>query len=225
MPYRLSALTALADREAVPEVLRLVRGMADGVRLRHRVVESAVRALDVFGGGSEGVVPVLRGLLESECAGVAAGALWSMEGDASAVLPVLMRELTGPDAHRRRVAAEVLARLGPSARDAVPGLARMVGAECAGERVVGAGALWRVTGEVERVLPVLRSAWGERPGVRAVVAACLVDMGAAGAPLHDLAEAELTAPRRHLMRSGGHGGQDVQEDERLLAVCREVSAG
>ncbi|WP_406129904.1 HEAT repeat domain-containing protein [Streptomyces sp. NBC_00989] len=221
----LAALTALADREAVPEVLRLVRGVADGVRLRHRIVESAVRALDVFGGGTEGVVPVLRGLLESECAGVAAGALWSVEGDASAVLPVLVRELAGADAHRRRAAAEVLARLGSSARDAVPGLARMVEAGCVWERAVGAGALWRVTGEVDGVLPVLRSAWGERPGVRGVVAACLVDMGAAGAPLHDLVEAELAAPRRHLARSGGYGGQDVLEDERLLAVCREVSAG
>lgn len=220
----LSALTALADREAVPEVLRLLGGMAEGVRLRHRVVESAVRALGVFGGGAEGVVPALRGLLESECAGVVAGALWSVEGDASAVLPVLERELAGPDAQRRRVAADVLARLGPSARAAAPGLARLVEAECAWERVAVAGALWRVSGEVERVLPVLRSAWVEYPWVRGVVAACLVDMGAAGAPLHDLVEAELAAPRRHLVRSGGHGSQDVLEDERLLAVCREVRA-
>ncbi|MFD4553657.1 HEAT repeat domain-containing protein [Streptomyces sp. NPDC058469] len=220
----LSALTALADREAVPEVLRLLGGMADGVRSRPRIVESAVRALDAFGGGAEGVVPALRGLLESECAGVAAGALWSVEGDASAVLPVLVRELAGPDAHRRRAAAEALARLGSSARDALPGLSRMVEAECARERTVGACALWRVTGEVERVLPVLRSAWVEHPGVRGVVAACLVDMGAAGAPLHDLVEAELAASRRHLVRSGGHGSQDVLEDERLLEVCREVRA-
>ncbi|MEW1823986.1 HEAT repeat domain-containing protein [Streptomyces sp. NPDC088196] len=218
----LSALTALADREAVPEVLRLLGGMAEGVRLRHRVVESAVRALGVFGGGAEGVVPALRGLLESECAGVVAGALWSVEGDASAVLPVLVRELAGPDAQRRRVAADVLARLGPSARAAAPGLARLVEAECAWERTAGAFALWRVSGEVERVLPVLRSAWVEHPWVRGVVAACLVDMRAAGAPLHDLVEAELAAPRRHLVRSGGHGSQDVLEDERLLAVCREV---
>ncbi|MFG2372152.1 HEAT repeat domain-containing protein [Streptomyces sp. NPDC048504] len=218
----LSALTALADREAVPEVVRLLGGMADGVRLRHRVVESAVRALDVFGGGTEAVVPVLRGLLESECAGVAAGALWSMEGDASAVLPVLIRELAGPDTHRRRAAAEALARLGSAARTAAPGLARMVGAECARERTAGACALWRVTGEVERVLPVLRSAWVEHPEVRGAIAACLVDMGAAGAPLRDLVEAELATPRRHLVRSDGHGSQDVLEDERLLEVCREV---
>jgi hypothetical protein len=221
----LSALTALADREAVPEVLRLLRGMPDGVRLGHRVVESAVLALDAFGGGADGVVPVLRGLLESECAGVAAGALWSAEGDAAAVLPVLVRELESSDTHRRRVAAEVLARMGPSARVASPGLSRMLGAECEGERTAGAHALWRVTGDAEQVLPVLRSAWAEHPYVRGAVAACLVDMGMAGAPLYDLVEAELTSPRRHLARSGGHGSQDVLEDERLLAVCRAVVAG
>jgi len=220
----LSALTALTDREAVPEVLRLLRGMPGGVPSRQRVVESAVRALDVFGVGAEGVVPVLRGLLESECAGVAAGALWSVEGDASAVLPSLLRELASSDGRRRRVAAEVLARVGVSARGASDGLARMVEAACVEERVAGAWALWRVAGDAERVLPVLRSAWSEHSCVRGAVAACLVGMGAAGAPLHDLVEAELAAPRRHLARAGGHGSQDVLEDERLLEVCREVAA-
>jgi hypothetical protein len=78
---------------------------------------------------------------------------------------------------------------------------------------------------VEGVLPVLRSAWVEHPGVRGVIAACLVDMGAVGAPLYDLVDAELAAPRRHLVRPGGHGSQDVLEDERLLEACREVRVG
>ncbi|MFE2420650.1 HEAT repeat domain-containing protein [Streptomyces hokutonensis] len=221
----LSALTALADREAVPEVLRLLRGVPDGVRSGQRVVASAVRALDAFGVGAEGVVPVLRGLLESECAGVAAGALWSVEGDVSVVLPSLLRELASSAGQRRRVAADVLARVGVAARVASDELARMLGAESVEERVAGARALWRVTGDAERVLPVLRSAWTGHPGVRGAVAACLVGMGAAGAPLHDLVVAELAAPRRHLARAGGHGSQDVLEDERLLGVCREVMAG
>lgn len=220
----LSALTALADREAVPEVLRLLRGVPDGVRSGQQVVASAVRALDVFGVGAEGVVPVLRGLLESDCAGVAAGALWSVEGDAPAVLPSLLRELASPDGQRRRVAADVLARVGVAARVASDGLAGMVAAECVEERVGGARALWRVTGDAERVLPVLRSAWTGHPRMRGAVAACLVGMGAAGAPLHDLVATELAAPRRHLARSGGHGSRDVLEDERLLAVCREMVA-
>ncbi|MFJ9893428.1 HEAT repeat domain-containing protein [Streptomyces sp. NPDC091280] len=221
----LSALSALGDREAVPEVLRLVRGMPDGTRSGQRVVESALRALDVFGVDAEGVVPVLRGLLESDYAGVAAGALWSVEGDASAVLPSLLRELESPDGRLRQVAADVLARVGAPARVASDGLARMAGAECAQERVAGARALWRVTGDVPRVLPVLRSAWTGQPRVRGAVAACLVDMGTAGASLRDLVETELAAPRRHLARSGGHGSRDVLADEQLLAVCREVLAG
>ena len=221
----LSALTALADREAVPGVLRLLRGMPDGVRSGQPVVASAVRALDVFGVGAEDVVPVLRALLDSECAGVAAGALWSVEGDASAVLPSLLRELASSDGQRRRVAADVLARVGVTARVASDGLARMVEAECVEERVAGARALWRVTGDAERVLPVLGSAWTGHPRVRGAVAACLVGMGTAGAPLHDLVTAELAASRRHLARAGGHGSQDVLEDERLLGLCREVVAG
>ncbi|MFE9598463.1 HEAT repeat domain-containing protein [Streptomyces hokutonensis] len=221
----LSALTALADREAVPGVLRLLRGMPDGVRSGQPVVASAVRALDVFGVGAEDVVPVLRALLDSECAGVAAGALWSVEGDASVVLPSLLRELASSDGQRRRVAADVLARVGVSARVASDGLARMVEAECVEERVAGARALWRVTGDAGRVLPVLGSAWTGHPRVRGAVAACLVGMGTAGAPLHDLVTAELAASRRHLARAGGHGSQDVLEDERLLGLCREVVAG
>ncbi|MFJ6893653.1 HEAT repeat domain-containing protein [Streptomyces hokutonensis] len=221
----LSALTALADREAVPGVLRLLRGMPDGVRSGQPVVASAVRALDVFGVGAEDVVPVLRALLDSECAGVAAGALWSVEGDASAVLPSLLRELTSSDGQRRRVAADVLSRVGVAARVASDGLARMVEAECVEERVAGARALWRVTGDAERVLPVLGSAWTGHPRVRGAVAACLVGMGTAGAPLHDLVTAELAASRRHLARAGGHGSQDVLADERLLGLCREVVAG
>jgi len=163
--------------------------------------------------------------LDSECAGVAAGALWSVEGDASAVLPSLLRELASSDGQRRRVAADVLARVGVTARVASDGLARMVEAECVEERVAGARALWRVTGDAERVLPVLGSAWTGHPRVRGAVAACLVGMGTAGAPLHDLVTAELAASRRHLARAGGHGSQDVLEDERLLGLCREVVAG
>jgi HEAT repeat protein len=221
----LCALTALADEEAVPEVLRLLQGMPDGVRMRHRIVESTVRALDAFGSGGDGVIAALRGLLDTECGAVAAGALWSVEGDASAVLPVLIRELADEDVHRRRAAAEALARLGPSARSAMPGLRRVLASEYVWERVTAACALWRVGGDPEAVLPVLRSSWTEHPHTRGTVAACLVDMGPAGAPLHALAAAELAARRRHLARSDGHGSHDVPEDERLLRMCREMVGG
>lgn len=222
----LSALTALGDTEAVPEVLRLLRGMPDGLRLRDGVVEGAVRALDVFGSAAAESIPVLYGLLETDGAAVAAGALWSVEGDSSVVLPVLIRELRGERAQGRRAAVEALARLGPAARPALPGLRRMVQVGDPWERMSAACALWRVAGEPDLAVPVLRAAWVDHPSTRRTIAACLAGPGLDGAPLHDLLRAELAAPRRHLASSsggyGGYGGQDVLDDERLLRACREI---
>ncbi|MEU1473692.1 HEAT repeat domain-containing protein [Streptomyces sp. NPDC005760] len=219
----LSALTALGDGEAVPEVLRLLRGLPLRLRLRDAVVESAVRALDAFGRGAASVVtPVLRELLETEYAAVAAGALWSVAGDASAVLPVLTGELADGKPGRR-AAATALARLGPEAGGALPGLRRMVRAEDLWERVSAACAVWRISGDGELAAPVLRTAWTENPYTRRTVTACLAALGPAGAPLHDLVRAELAARRRHLAStSGGYGSQDVLDDERLVRACREV---
>ncbi|MCT9083200.1 HEAT repeat domain-containing protein, partial [Streptomyces fulvoviolaceus] len=219
----LSALTALGDTEAVPEVLRLLRGMPDGLRLRDGVVEAAVRALDAFGGAAAESIPVLCGLLESDCAAGAAGALWSVRADASAVLPVLMRESTGERLQGRRAAAEVLARLGPAARPALPGLRRMAQAGDPWERTSAACALWRISGDPDLAVPVLRAAWVDHPHTRRTIAACLTVPGLDGAPLHDLLRAELAASRRHLASSsGGYGSHDVLDDEQLLRACREI---
>ncbi|MEU9166380.1 HEAT repeat domain-containing protein [Streptomyces sp. NPDC048420] len=223
----LSALTALGDAKAVPEVLRLVRGMSVGLRLRDAVAESAVRALDAFGGAAASeVVPVLRELLETECAADAAGALWSVEGDVSAVVPVLMAEL-GEGRPRRGAAAGALARLGgPAADPALPGLRRMLRAEDLWERVAAAGAVWRISGDSDLAAPVLRAAWTENPCTRRTVTTCLAGLGPAGAPLHDLLREELAARRRHLASpSGGHGSHDVLDDERLVRACGEVLNG
>ncbi|MFE1839998.1 HEAT repeat domain-containing protein [Streptomyces sviceus] len=219
----LSALTALGDAEAVPEVLRLLRGLPVRLRLRDAVVEAAVRALEAFGSAAPSlVIPVLRELLETEYAAVAAGALWSVEEDASAVLPVLTRELTD-GTPRRRAAAGVLARLGPKAGAALPGLRRMVPAEDVWERVSAACAVWRISGEGELAAPVLRAAWTENPDTRRTITACLAALGPASVPLHDLLRAEMAARRRHLASpSGGYGSHDVLDDERLVRACGEV---
>jgi hypothetical protein len=221
----LSALTALGDAEAVPEVLRLLRGP---VRLRSRdpVVEAAVRALEAFGRAAPSlVIPVLRELLETEYAALAAGALWSVQGDASAVLPVLTGELTD-GTPRRRLAAGALARLGAKAGAALPGLRRMVLAEDLWERVSAACAVWRISGDAELAAPVLRTAWTENPYTRLTITACLAALGPASAPLHDLLRAELAARRRHLASpSGGYGSHDVLDDERLVRACGDVLGG
>ncbi|MEU6357340.1 HEAT repeat domain-containing protein [Streptomyces sp. NPDC047072] len=223
----LSALTALGDAEAVPVVVRLLGGMPDGLRLRDAVREAACRLLDGVGGGAGGeAIPVLRDLLETECAAVAAGALWSVQGDAAAVLPVLVGELADGRTGRR-AAAGVLTRLGAEAAGpALPGLRRMLRATELWERTAAACALWRLTGEADLAGPVLRAAWAENPYARRTIAVCLAELGSAGAPLHDLVHAEVSGRRRHLFSpSGGHGSHDVPDDERLLRMCREVLAG
>ncbi|WP_053668482.1 hypothetical protein [Streptomyces sp. NRRL B-1140] len=221
----LSALAALGDVASVPAMLRLLRGMPDGLRRRGTVTEAAVHALGAFGGSASEAVPDLRGLLESDCAVAAADALWSITGDAGAVLPVLLRALTDTStagSGGRRRAAAVLGRLGPVARQALPGLRDLADRGDARARATAVCAVWRMTGQPERFLPVLRSVWREHPRTRATIAACVSVLGPAGAPLHDLLRAELASPLRHRTGAGGNG---IREDLALLRVCGQALAG
>ncbi|MEV0172074.1 HEAT repeat domain-containing protein [Streptomyces sp. NPDC050803] len=221
-PPLLLALQALGDAEAVPEVLRLLTHP----RPQDALAGYAVRALGSFGPAARAAIPVLRGLLDGAYASAAAGALWAVEGDASVVLPVLLREAEGADSCGRRRAAEELGRLGPSARAGLPVLRRMTEAEWLWERTSAACALWRVGGDPEPVIPVLRSAWGDNPHTRLTIAGCLAEMGGAALPLHDLVAAELAAPRRHTAQQGVHGSDETPKgDEELLERCREVLMG
>ncbi|MFF8012309.1 HEAT repeat domain-containing protein [Streptomyces sp. NPDC007929] len=218
----LSALAALGDVESVPAVLRLLRGMPDGARRRGIVIAAAVRALGVFGGAAREAIPELRGLLGTGGAVGAAEALWSVTGDAEAVLPVLLRELSDTGSGRRRHAAAVLGRLGPAARTALPGLRELAASGDPGTRATAACAVWRAAGEPERFLPVLRSTWAEHPRTRTTIAECVAALGPSGAPLHEVLRAELAAPRRHRGDLGGHG---IRDDLVLLRTCREALAG
>ncbi|MET9765317.1 HEAT repeat domain-containing protein [Streptomyces sp. NPDC006372] len=222
----LSALTALGDAESVPSVLRLLRGTADGPRLPDAVTEAAVRAVGAFGSAAHEAIPDLRALLDSGCAVAAAHALWSVTGQADAVVPVLVRGLTDQgQGRRRRAAADVLGRLGPAADPALPELRRMTGSGDGSERAAAACAVWRITGEPEPVLPVLRSAWVEHPRTRTMIAGCAAALGPAGTPVHDLLRAELRSPRRHRADARGRGGHALHADQVLLRICREVLGG
>ncbi|MCX3290349.1 HEAT repeat domain-containing protein [Streptomyces sp. NEAU-H22] len=218
----LSALAALGDVEATPAVLRLLRGMPDALPRRDAVTAAALRALGVLGGAAREAIPDLRGLLRTDSAVAAADALWSVTGDPDAVLPVLVRELSRTEGGHRLHAAAVLGRLGPAARPALPGLRELAASDDAWARTTAACAVWRTAGEAERLLPVLRSAWVERPRTRRTIAECVLALGPAGAPLHEALRAELAAPRRHRGDAGVHG---IREDLALLRVCREALAG
>ncbi|WP_369193915.1 HEAT repeat domain-containing protein [Streptomyces djakartensis] len=216
----LAALASLGDVPSLPSVLRLLRGMPERARGREAAVHAAVGALGALGGEAHEAVPDLRALLETGCAVAAAEALWSVTGDADAVVPTLLREVTGTGRDRRRRAAAVLARLGRAARPVLPELRRMAGSGDPSDRATAACAVWRTTGEADRVLPVLRAGWSDHPHTRVVIAGCAAALGPGGTPLHDLLREELASPRRH--RADLAGGHALHEDLVLLRLCGEA---
>ncbi|KAB1979418.1 HEAT repeat domain-containing protein [Streptomyces triticiradicis] len=219
----LYGLGALRYAEAVPEVLRLLHGTPRELRSRDALVKASARTLGAFGARAREAAPALRELLTGENAVTAADALRSVEGDVEAVLPALLGALAPErNAGGRRAAAEALGRAGAAAAPALPGLRRLADSSEVWERTAGACALWDVGGDPRPVLPVFRDAWRQNPYTRGTITACLVRMGGAGAPVHDLVRAELASPRRHRARSGGHGSHDVLDDELLLRDCRAV---
>ncbi|MEU0371048.1 PBS lyase [Streptomyces sp. NPDC006283] len=234
---------------SVPAVLRVLRGAA-GER-RTWVVESAVRTLTALGPAAGEAVPDLWALLHeaghraqggprigsggarpaSSCsAGVdaslvarVAGALWAIEGDADAVMPVLCSVLTVPEHGARRTAASVLAGLGPAGVAAAPQLGRLLRSIEPWTRVRAAGALWRVTGDPEQAWPALRAVWETLPRTRIPAAECLAELTTAGAEgAERLVDRELLCARRHNAIDNGADGHDIVDDERLLALCRQA---
>lgn len=224
----LAGLTALRAGEAAPEVLRILRGAPEyrGEWLR----TAALRALGSFGPAARCAVPELRALIRrAGTAGAteAAEALWAVDGDAGAVLPVLIEGLQAEHARERRAAASALGRLGAHAAVTAPRLRALLLHEELWLRVDAAIALWEVSGRAEESVPVLLAAWEKNRHVRVRVAECLARAGAAGAgsdAAHVL-RAELASVRRHNAMDGGYGSHDTYEDEKLLALCRRALLG
>ncbi|MFB7184314.1 HEAT repeat domain-containing protein [Streptomyces sp. NPDC056230] len=224
----LAGLTALRADEAVPEVLRVLRGAPDhrGGWLR----TAALRALASFGPAAHAAAPELRALLHrpgAASATEAAQALWAVDCDADAVLPVLIEGLQAERDHERRSALNALGALGTRAAVTAPRLRALLRHEEPWLRVDAAIALWDVSGRAAESVPVLLTAWEQNRHVRVRVAECLARKGVAGAgsdAAHAL-RAELASVRRHNAMDGGYGSHDTYEDERLLALCRQALMG
>ncbi|MEV4949558.1 PBS lyase [Streptomyces sp. NPDC053755] len=218
----LFALTAIRGAQALPEVLRVLRGAPPN--RRDWVREAALKALAAFGPAAKEALPDVRELLVGDSASVAASAalaLWSVEGDAAAVLPALEAWLRpGTPAPEWCAAARALGSIGPAAADGAPALRHGLRARDLWVRVAGAAALWRVTGDVEATLPVLLKAWDENPHARVDIAECLAEMGPAAREAEQAIRDELARRRRHNVREHGSGSHDIHQDEKLVTLCR-----
>ncbi|MEE1767511.1 PBS lyase [Streptomyces sp. JV185] len=221
----LTALAVLRADEAVPEVLRVLHGVPEyrGEWVR----TAALRALGAFGPAARGAVPELRALLRSPGAASAtevAKALWAVEGDAGAVLPVLIDGLGAERVHEVRSTVNALGGLGARAAVVAPRLRALLGHEEQWLRIDAAVALWEVSGRAEESVPVLLADWEKNHHVRVRVAEGLARMGAAGAgsDAARVLRAELTSVRRHNAMDGVFGSHDTYEDEKLLALCRQA---
>ncbi|MGW7429854.1 PBS lyase [Streptomyces sp. NPDC054861] len=218
----LFALTAIRGAQALPEVLRVLRGAPPN--RRDWVREAALRALAAFGPAAREAVPDIRELLLGDAATVSASAalaLWSVKGDAVAVLPALEAWLRpGVPDPEWCAAARALGSIGPAAADGAPALRPGLKARDLWVRVAAAAALWRVTGDVESTLPVLLRAWEENPHARVDIAACLAEMGPAARDAEPAIRDELGRRRRHNVREHGSGSHDIHQDEKLVTLCR-----
>ncbi|MFE1326472.1 HEAT repeat domain-containing protein [Streptomyces sp. NPDC058735] len=226
------ALGALggAAREAIPDLRELLETDC--------AVTAAEALWSVTGGGADGLVPLLVRELTWSGAGscdsaartadvvgtadASARTATGTEGGASRALaaPASVEGTAGRS--RRVAAADLLGRMGPAAGTALPALRGMTGSADPLERTAAACAVWRVSGQPDQVLALLRVAWNEHPHTRTAIAGCVTALGPAGAPLHDLLRAELVSPRRHRCDVGGQG---IRADLELMRVCAGVPAG
>ncbi|MEV5969081.1 PBS lyase [Streptomyces sp. NPDC051921] len=218
----LFALAAVRGAQALPEVLRVLRGAPSN--RQDWVREACLRTLAAFGPVARVALPDVRRLLDSDSAAVssmAARAVWSLDGSLAEALGTLQRWLRpGATGVEWCAAAQALGAIGPAAEEAAPALRAGLGARDLWVRVRSAAALWRVAGEAEPVLPVLLAAWEENRHARVAVAECLAEMGPAAAAAEPAIRAELARTRRHNAREDGAGSHDVHDDEKLLTLCR-----
>jgi len=133
---------------ATPQLLEDLNGTNAG-----RVVLAA-QVLGHLGEDARVALPRLAELLHDEEEDIrlrvrAAGALWRLDRQTNAVLPVLLAALKDTSLHgvgAKRFAAETLGEMGPAAKDARPFLQTMLQDQPSGVRQYAAEALGKITG-------------------------------------------------------------------------------
>lgn len=182
--------------------------------------ETSASVLGRIGPAAAEALPALRAATTSDDPGLAikaAGALWRIDRSLDG-LAVLTKHLDGRLASR---AFNEIAAMGPDAVSAAPLVAAYLDAPPEEDWWIpmhAALTLWRLTGDVERVTPILTNAWHAYLGNRPKIAEAAT--GELAAALQPLFRDELAQIRRYTVVPNGWSPTQVIDDERLLALCR-----
>jgi len=215
----LAALAAHGDQTAVPVI---VETLTEAVRHeRWQIARPALTALGALGPAAESALPLIRSLPETSdahvpCAAVAA--LWSIGGDQEEVQPLLLDLLQDRIPFRIMEAADVLGKIGPSAKNALPRLRRLLAHSYDWVSIHCATALWDIGGapEAPAVLDTLLQAWAKNEYTANNVVATLNRMGHLARPALPQLHAELARPRR----SGRFAS--IENDEALQHLSHTI---
>lgn len=215
----LSALAALADDSSIGVIIEtLATAVAHEV---WSVACSALEALRAFGPSAAPALQTIRSLITASDAHVrpaAVAALWAIAGDPDEVMQPLLDLLDDSIPFRINEAADVLAKIGPPAREALPRLRDLLTHSYEWVRVPSAAALWEIGGDAEApaVLDTLLQAWEQNPSTANHVVACLDRMGPAARP----ALPQLRSELHHAQRRGRY--DSIDNDEELQEISRTL---
>ncbi|GGV42697.1 hypothetical protein GCM10010182_79220 [Actinomadura cremea] len=215
----LSALAALADASAIGAITETL-----ATAVHHElwsIACSALEALKAFGPPAAPALQTVRSLITASDAGVrqaAVAALWAIVGDPDEVLQPLLDLLDDPVTFLIAGAADVLAEIGPPAREAVPRLRGLLSHSYEWVRVPCATALWEIGGaqEARAVLDTVLQAWEQNPAVANHVVACLDRMGPAARPALPQLRSELLHPQRRGRFNSIDNDEELQQISRTL---------
>ncbi|WP_433511903.1 hypothetical protein ACQP2T_50320 [Nonomuraea sp. CA-143628] len=198
------------------------------------ITEGLLAALGAIGPGAAAGAPILREAAASPEPGQAiraAKALWLVTGDVGAAVAVVDRYLGGDDTYAVRAAADLLGHLAPAmAERERAAKARIALLRRLAKRkdqygwvpMAAARALYRLTGDPEVALPVVRHVWELNRHTRTEAAELCAEFGRAAMEVRPRLEAELRRARRHNASDDGYGSAQIVDDEKLLRRCREA---
>lgn len=215
--YAVRALGFIRSRSdiAVPALMREMEKPRSPVR------EEAMEAVAEFGADAKPAIPHLVAALKDESDHIkraAAISLWRIERNAERVLPVFMEQLKLQNRNGAHYAAEWLGEIGPAAKAAVPQLTLDLKREDDQPlRFRAAGALWRITNQVEPSLTVLCGEFRSKESLlRSDVEYGLRILQEMGPHARNALPA---------LRAAVHAGQDEDVQELLEKAIRKLEAG